>query len=102
MTLEEKTKIEVIREYWNQYPFEYELSKSPKGTIEYFNAVEEYYSIKYSYLQKYIDYSSLSAKKGLDIGCGFGNNLALLTKAGASVTGIDISDLAVEMSKKKS
>ena len=71
-------------------------------TIDYFLDVESYYSKKYGYLKKYIDYGSLSGKKGLDIGCGVGNDLVKIAKSGAAVTGVDISDLAVEMSKKKS
>ncbi len=94
------TLIELVREYWNKNPYEYQLSRSPLGTIDYFLDVEAYYSKKYGYLKKYIDYSALCGKKGLDIGCGFGNDLVILTQAGALVTGVDISDIAVEMSKK--
>lgn len=92
--------IELIREYWNKNPFEYQISKSPVGTIDYFRDVELYYKTKYSYLKKYIDYRRFKGKKGLDIGCGFGNDLVILARAGAHVSGVDLSDLAVEMSKK--
>jgi len=100
LSSEELAQIEQIREYWNKNPFEDELSRSPSGTIEYFRDVESYYSKKYGYLKKYINYSSLGGKKGLDIGCGVGNDLVKLTKAGAIVTGVDISDFAVEMSRE--
>lgn len=100
LSSEELSKIELIRDYWNKNPFEYQLSRNPVGTIDYFRDVESYYSKKYGYLKKYIDYSSLDGKKGLDIGCGFGNTLVEITKACAIVTGVDISDLAVEMSRK--
>ena len=93
-------QMESLCEYWNQNPFEYKISKSPSGTIDYFHDVELYYSTKYSYIKKYIDYSTLCGKKGLDIGCGVGNDLVKLSKAGALVTGVDISDFAVEMAKK--
>lgn len=97
---EELSKIELIRDYWNKNPFEYQLSRSPIGTIDYFRDIESYYSKKYGYLKKYIDYSALSGKKGLDIGCGFGNTLVEITKAGVIAIGVDVSDLAVKMSKK--
>jgi len=100
LSSEELTQIELIREYWNKNPFEYKLSKSPPGTIDYFLEVESYYSKKYGYLKKNINYKALDGKKGLDIGCGVGNDLVKLTKAGAIVTGVDISDFAVEMAKK--
>jgi len=100
LSSEELTQIEQIREYWNKNQFEFQLSKSPFGTIDYFLDVESYYSKKFGYLKKYIDYSALEGKMGLDIGCGVGNSLVEITKAGAIVTGVDISDFAVEMSKK--
>lgn len=100
LATEDSAQMELIREYWNKNPFEFQLSKSPTGTIGYFRDVESYYSKKYGYLKKYIDYSALDGKKGLDIGCGVGNYLVSIAKAGAIVIGVDISDLAVEMSKK--
>jgi len=100
LSSEELAQIELIREYWNKNPFEYQLSRSPLGTIDYFRDVESYYSKKYGYLKKYVNYNSFGRKKILEIGCGMGTHLVPLAKAGAIVTGVDISDLAVEMSKK--
>ncbi len=100
LSSKELTQRELIREYWNKKPFEYQLSTSPPGTIDYFRDVESYYSKKYGYLKKYIKYNSLSGKTGLDIGCGVGNDLVELANSGAIVTGVDVSDFAVEMSKK--
>ncbi len=99
-SLEELAQIEQLRYYWNKNPYEYQISKSPPGTIDYFRDVESYYNKKYGFLKKNIDYSTLAGKKGLDLGCGFGNTLVQISKAGAIVTGIDVSDLAVEMSRK--
>lgn len=100
LSSQELAQIELLRDYWNNKPFEYQISKSPAGTIDYFRDVESYYSKKYGYLNKYINYSSLSGKRVLDIGCGYGNTLVEIAKENAIVTGVDVSDLAVEMSKK--
>lgn len=45
------------------------------------------------YLDKHI--------KGLDIGCGTGGNLRLLEKYCDEVSGLDLSDLALELAKKR-
>jgi len=100
LSSEELAQIEQIRDYWNKIPFEYELSKSPPGTIDYFLDVESHHNQKYSYLKNFIDYNSLNGKKVLDIACGLGTDLVDFAKAGAIVTGVDISDFAVEMSRK--
>src|SRR3989344_4931894 len=48
-----------------------------------------------------IDYfKSLGLKKVLDAGCGDGRNLVEFAKAGFGVTGIDISDTALEKCRK--
>jgi len=100
LSLEELSEIELLRDYWNKNPFEYEPSKNPPGTIDYFLDVESYHDNKLSYLSNFIDFSGVEGKKILEVGCGFGTVLVHFTKAGAIVTGVDISDLAVEMSKK--
>ncbi len=94
------TVIEHIREYWNKNPHEYQVSKHPPGTIDYFNDIKAYYEKKHGYLNGAIDYRSLEGKRILEIGCGLGNELVKLANSGAIVTGIDISDFAVEMSRK--
>lgn len=92
--------IELIRNYWNEHQYEYQISKHPPGTIEYFNDIELYYEKKHGYMNEIIDYNNLEGKKVLEIGCGLGVQPVKLAKAGADVTAIDISDFAVEMTKK--
>ncbi|MCH7517559.1 MAG: class I SAM-dependent methyltransferase [Candidatus Dadabacteria bacterium] len=100
LSSEELSQIELIRDYWNKNPFEYELSKSSPGTIDYFLDVESHYNQKLGYLNKIIDYNSLNGKKILEIGCGTGSALVHFAKAGAIVSGVDISDFAIQMSRK--
>ena len=97
---EEFTEIELIREYWNEHPHEYRLSKHSPGTVEYFMDIKSSYDKKYGYNREFVDYESLKGKKILEIGCGLGIDLVQFAKAGAITTGMDISDFAVEMSRK--
>jgi len=100
LSSEELSQIELIRDYWNKNQHEYQVSKSPPGTIDYFLDLESFHTQKFGYLNKIIDYDSLDGKKVLDIGSGTGSVLVHFAKAGAIVTGVDISDFAVEMSRK--
>ncbi len=43
LSSEELAQIEQIREYWNKNPYEYQVSKSPPGTIDYFLDVESHH-----------------------------------------------------------
>jgi len=100
LSSEELSEIEFIRDYWNKKPHEYQVSKSPPGTIDYFLDVESYHDKKRVYLSNFIDFGGVEGKKILEVGCGLGTLLVLFAKAGAIVTGVDISDFAVEMSRK--
>jgi len=100
LSSEELSQIELIGDYWNKNPHEYRISKSPPGTIDYFLDVKSFHNRKDSYIKKIIDYNSLNGKKILEIGCGLGTDLIHFAKAGAIVTGVDISDFAIQMSRK--
>ena len=47
-----------------------------------------------------VDLSSLQGKRVLDIGCGIGQYSVLCAKAGANVTGVELSSVGVETAKK--
>ena len=95
-----QTQIDLVREYWNKKPHEFEVSKNPPGTIEFFHDIEEYHYRKLNYLKRLVDFKRYKGKKLLEVGCGFGTDLVSFAKGGAKVTGIDISDNAVELARK--
>lgn len=96
----DQVNIEQVRHYWNENPHEYQVSAHPPGTVEYFKDIESYYEKKHGYLYELIDYKSLEGKRVLEIGCGLGVEPVILAQSGALVTALDISDFAVEMTKK--
>lgn len=48
-----------------------------------------------------IDFKALKGKKVLEIGCGMGAHAALLSQAGAIVTGIDLTERSVYYTKRR-
>lgn len=53
-------------------------------------------------IQVFNNFSSIPVNNVLDIGCGYGRHSQALAKQGFRVTGIDISERAIEIAKSKS
>jgi SAM-dependent methyltransferase len=110
------TKTTEVQNWWNTNPFTYngafgvgELADLRVQDIAYFDKAEARY-IKHSgtgtqypgnpVFSKYIDYSEMKGKKVLDIATGTGFSAVTFAKAGAEVTGIDLTDYAVASTKR--
>ncbi|GEM_PF-735049 len=98
-----------ILEWWNDNPFVYSFEKKEVIPDEhFFNEINRKF-IKWTPwaqddarpLSKVIDFKSLQDKKVLDIAIGTGWSTAEFAKAGAQVTGIDLTPQAIEISKKR-
>ncbi len=95
-----QTQIDLVREYWTKKPHEFEVSKDPPGTVEFFRDVEKYHYQKLNYLKRHVDFDGYKGKKLLEVGCGFGTDLISFAKGGAIVTGVDLTDFAVALARK--
>jgi ubiquinone/menaquinone biosynthesis C-methylase UbiE len=106
----------VVQDWWNKNPFTYNKDlgvgapDQPENLpLEFFEAAEQKY-LKHSggatwypgqpVFSKYVPYSELSGKKVLDIATGSGFATVGFAKAGADVTGIDLTDFAVRETKR--
>ena len=89
-----------ISEYWNKRIHDLEMTDSPIGSKGFFEDLDEYRFDKLRYLPKMVDFSGFSGKKLLEIGCGIGIDLVRFARGGAEVTGIDLSETAINLAKK--
>ena len=88
-----------IYEYWSESP-PY-LSKYEEGTKEWSDSILDHKYEVYPYYENWIDFEKYEGKRVLDIGCGSGSDLLRLARSGAKIVGLDITDRAVELSKKR-
>ncbi len=93
-------KITEIRNYWNNHIHDLKIARHPVGTEAFFNELDEYRFDKLRYLPKRIHFSEYRGKKILEIGCGVGLDLVHFAREGALVTGVDLSDTAIDLAKK--
>ncbi|HBB86429.1 MAG TPA: hypothetical protein DC047_02305 [Blastocatellia bacterium] len=81
--------------------------RSPEGTAEFFDEIDRRHFLSSpSYrgrrtLDRLIPYDLWSGKRVLEIGCGLGAHTQLLAEAGCSVTALDITERAVDLTRKR-
>ncbi len=89
--------LEDVRQYWNEYVNDIEITQYPIGSVEFFDALEKYRYDKIDYLEDYVDFPRYKGKKILEIGCGAGIDLMQFARAGATMSARDLTENAVEL-----
>ena len=94
-----------VKAFWNTTPCGTFLATRKPGTKEYFAEIDRLryycYPYAYSYLPKVAGFSEYAGKDVLEIGCGVGTDLSQFAKNGANVTGIDLTEAAIELAKQR-
>ena len=88
-----------LKTYWDTHLHDLQVVTSPVGSPEFFSQLDEYRFDKQRYLPPLVDFPSFSGKSVLEVGCGAGIDLMRFARAGAQVTGIDISDTALDLAR---
>jgi ubiquinone/menaquinone biosynthesis C-methylase UbiE len=89
-----------VRQYWNEYVNDIEVTDLPVGSSEFFDALEKYRYDKIDYLRAYVDFPRYQGKKVLEIGCGAGIDLMQFARAGALVSARDLTENAVDLATR--
>src|SRR5574339_816974 len=89
-----------VRTYWNQHIHDLDISSAQPGTPEFFKDLDQYHFEKLHHLPRLIDFTTYRGKRVLDVGCGAGTDLVRFARAGATVTGVDISSAAIDLARQ--
>jgi ubiquinone/menaquinone biosynthesis C-methylase UbiE len=98
--MSETTLIAHIASYWDERIHDLAITTHPVGTPGFFQQLDEYRYDKLNYLPRLVDFSAHRGKAVLEVGCGAGIDLVRFARAGALVTGIDLSRTAIELARK--
>jgi 2-polyprenyl-3-methyl-5-hydroxy-6-metoxy-1,4-benzoquinol methylase len=103
-----------VREWWNRNPMSYDVDDPipyEEGSPEFFREIDRrIFQPRYMRLTAgpsgqpfslFVDFDALEGKEVLDVGCGSGIATQMLAEAGANVTAIDLTDWAVETTRKR-
>lgn len=93
-------KLEAIQQYWDEHIHDLEIATQPIGTHGFFEELAEYRFDKLRYLPQLVDFSAYKGKELLEVGCGVGIDLIRFAQGGAQVTGIDLSQVAIELARQ--
>ena len=95
----DKTNATAIRNYWNEHIHDLEIATAPQGSPQFFEQLANYRFEKLHYLPQLVDFEGYTGQKLLEVGCGVGIDLARFAQGGALVTGIDLSEVAIELAR---
>jgi SAM-dependent methyltransferase len=89
-----------ITAYWDSRIHDLAIVTNPVGTPGFFRQLDEYRYDKLNYLPRLVDFDSYRGKMLLEIGCGAGVDLVRFARAGAVVTGVDLSRTAIDLARQ--
>lgn len=92
---------DVIKEYWETRLPQTWYSDKEVGSLGWFNEVEyQRYQTYYDYIPQVAEFSYHSGEEILEIGVGVGTDLIQYAKGGAVVSGIDLTESAIEITQR--
>lgn len=88
-----------VRAYWNQHIHDLDISREAPGTPGFFADLDQYHFEKLHHLLRLVNFEGYRGRRVLDVGCGAGTDLVRFARAGALVSGVDLSAAAVDLAR---
>ena len=92
---------ERVRAFWQAHPCGTKFSDAEIGTPEFFASLEAHRYRKEWHIPVAANFAATRGLKVLEIGCGMGTDGAQFAKAGADYTGVDLTEAAIELARKR-
>lgn len=90
-----------VKNYWDSHPCGTQFTDLAWGSKEFFDEVERFRYEIHPFLHRAIGFQNYAQKSVLEIGCGLGTDLVQFARAGAIVTGVDLTPQSIELAKKR-
>src|SRR4030043_982285 len=90
-----------VREWWNARPCGSRVSDKEIGSKAFFEEIEQHRYTQEYHIPKVVNFENWKGKEVLEIGCGLGTDLLQFARAGAQVTGIDLTPRSVELTSRR-
>ena len=90
-----------VKRFWQEHPCASETAEAPEATEDFFEEVERRrYEIE-PFIPRYADFAGARGERVLEIGVGLGTDFVRFARAGAQVTGVDLTPRAVELVRQR-
>jgi ubiquinone/menaquinone biosynthesis C-methylase UbiE len=92
---------ERVRVFWQQNPCGTKFADAPPGSRRFYELVEEHRYGKEWHIPAAAGFAQTRDLAVLEVGCGLGTDGAQFARAGAEYTGIDLTEAAVDLARKR-
>ena len=92
---------ERVRAFWQAHPCGTKFSEAEVGSRRFFEAVEEHRYRTEWHIPEAAGFDKAEGLRVLEIGCGLGTDGARFARAGAIYTGVDLTDAAVSLARRR-
>ena len=96
--VEQKTR---VQDFWEAEPCGAAHGEAPEGSPEFFANVERTRNELEPFIPEYADFAGSRGKRVLEIGVGVGTDFIRFVRAGAIATGVDLTDHAVALVRRR-
>jgi ubiquinone/menaquinone biosynthesis C-methylase UbiE len=90
-----------VQKWWNERPCGSTVSREEVGSRAFFDEVERHRYTQEPHIPALVNFPRWQGKEVLEIGCGMGTDLLQFARAGAHVTGVDLTPRAVEITTQR-
>src|SRR6185369_7521771 len=90
-----------VRAFWQENPCGTKFADAPPGSRKFYELVEEHRYTKEWHIPIAAGFSQSKNLNGLEVGCGLGTDGAQFARAGAIYTGVDLTDAAVGLARRR-
>jgi SAM-dependent methyltransferase len=92
---------ERVRAFWQANPCGVKFADAAPGTRHFYELVEAHRYTKEWHIPIAAGFAGARGLKVLEIGCGLGTDGAQFAEAGADYTGVDLTEAAVDLARKR-
>ena len=90
-----------VRRYWEAAPCGSSLSKAEPGSQAFFEEIEAMRYRLEPFILKFAEFERWSGKDVLEVGFGLGTDFVRFARAGSKLTGIDLTDVSVDLVRQR-
>jgi SAM-dependent methyltransferase len=92
---------EAVRDYWEAEPCGSSLSEAGPGSKEFFDEIETTRYRLEPFIPEFAQFERWRGKRVLEVGVGLGTDFVRFARAGATLTGIDLSEASIELVRSR-
>jgi len=101
MSAENAQLKERVRLFWQEHPCGTKFADAPPGSRRFYELVEAHRYQKEWHIPDAAGFAKTNNLRVLEIGCGLGTDGAQFAKAGADYTGVDLTEAAVGLARRR-